>query len=172
MDDAPPVIETSGTPPSPPRGVPRLKRRGDFLRVAGHGRKWVTPGFILQAAPQSGAAATPGAPARVGFTVSRKVGKAVVRNRARRRLRAAVDLVFPDSAHAGWDFVLIGRRETNDRLFDALVRDLRTALTRLDPARPGAGGGGRKGGDKGRGPRRRGRTASPSAPPPSRDPPA
>ncbi len=134
------------------RPVDRLKRRGDFLRVAGYGRKWVTPGFILQAAPRprTGQDGERGerSPARVGFTVSRKVGKAVVRNRARRRLRAAADLVFPQAAYPGWDFVLIGRRETNDRLFAALVRDLSTALDRLDPSRPTTGGGGRKGGGR------------------------
>ncbi|MEX1206259.1 MAG: ribonuclease P protein component [Dongiaceae bacterium] len=59
----------------------RLKRRPDFLRVAGTRRKSVTPGLILQARPR--AAAEPGV-FRVGFTVSRKVGGAVARNRARR----------------------------------------------------------------------------------------
>jgi len=136
--------------------VPRLKRRGDFLRVAGFGRKWVTPGFILQAAPQPKGLR---APARVGFTTSRKVGKAVVRNRARRRLRAAVDLVFPEAAHAGWDFVLVGRRETNDRVFSALVADLRTALRRLDPTRSQVGGGRKAGRAKG-GPAKGGRGGS------------
>jgi|GEM_PF-70921 len=159
MDDTAPLTDSVSVVESFQRPVERLKRRGDFLRVAGYGRKWVTPGFILQAAPQPkglpknsptdrlGRAQGTEQPARVGFTVSRKVGKAVVRNRARRRLRAAVDMVFPEAAHAGWDFVLIGRRETNDRVFAALVRDLRTALDRLDPSRP-APGGDRKGGGR------------------------
>lgn len=151
VDTAPPVTPAR-IAESRDRPVERLKRRGDFLRVAGYGRKWVTPGFILQAAPRprTGHGGEPGVrpPARVGFTVSRKVGKAVVRNRARRRLRAAADLVFPQAAHPGWDFVLIGRRETNDRVFAALVRDLNTALERLDPSRPNPGGAGRKGGGR------------------------
>src|SRR5262249_45255473 len=68
--------------------VGRLKRRPDFLRVAAGRRRWVAPGLILQALGRSadGSTADDG-PARVGFTASAKVGGAVVRNRARRRLR-------------------------------------------------------------------------------------
>lgn len=69
---------------------------------------------------------------RVGFTVSRKVGNAVKRNRARRRLRAAVDRVFPVHAMPGNDFVVIGRARTLTRGFDALIGDLTMALKRLD----------------------------------------
>ena len=73
---------------------------------------------------------------RVGFTVSRKVGNAVARNRARRRLRAAVDRVMPSRARPGHDFVVIGRAGTLTRPFDSLVRDLTTALRRLDALDP------------------------------------
>lgn len=73
---------------------------------------------------------------RVGFTVSRKVGNAVARNRARRRLRAAVDLVVPTYARVGYDFVVIGRATTLTRRFDSLVGDLRTALKKLDAFNP------------------------------------
>ena len=71
--------------------VARLKRRPEFLRVAGGRQKWVAPGLILQALRQDDSKPSTGgiAPARVGFTASAKVGNAVVRNRARRRLRAA-----------------------------------------------------------------------------------
>lgn len=69
---------------------------------------------------------------RVGFTVSRKVGNAVERNRARRRLRAAVAQVLGDNARSGYDFVVIGRAATLTRPFSALVSDLRIALKRLD----------------------------------------
>jgi ribonuclease P protein component len=135
------------------RPVVRLKRRGDFLRVAGARTKWVTPGFILQAAPNPAARGTPAnadaatlpAP-RLGFTVSRKVGKAVIRNRARRRLRAAADEVFPAVARPGWDYVLIGRRDTKDLDFARLLADMHTALDRLASGggRGGRGGGGRR----------------------------
>lgn len=71
---------------------------------------------------------------RVGFTVSRKVGNAVLRNRARRRLRAAVEQVLrnglPEGRPEGWDVVLIGRAGTLDRPFDALCTDLQDALLR------------------------------------------
>ena len=67
----------------------RLKVRADFLRVAALRRKWAAPGLILQAAPATGTELQADS-LRVGFTVSKKVGNSVCRNRARRRLRAAV----------------------------------------------------------------------------------
>ena len=111
----------------------RLLKRADFLRVAGTRVKWAAPGLILQAAPSPAAVACD-TKTRVGFTTSKKVGIAVLRNRARRRLRAAVDEVFPDAALAGWDYVVIGRRETIERPYSLLLQDLRTALKRVRPA--------------------------------------
>jgi ribonuclease P protein component len=70
--------------------------------------------------------------ARIGFTCSRKVGNAVARNRARRRLRAAARAVLPALARPGWDYVLIGRPvETATRPFALLLDDLRAALSRV-----------------------------------------
>ncbi|MGE5506120.1 MAG: ribonuclease P protein component [Actinomycetota bacterium] len=112
-----------------PVGLARLKKRADFLRVAAVRRKWAAPGLILQAAPAS--EPTPDDTVRVGFTVSKKVGNAVTRNRAKRRLRAAVDRVFPDNARAGLDYVVIGRQETPARPWDLLVQDLKQALKRV-----------------------------------------
>ena len=117
--------------------LPRLKRRREFLLVAAQGRKWVAPGLILQASPQSASAdprrGTDGAsPAlRIGFTVSRKVGNAVVRNRVRRRLRAAAELVMPVRARPDCDYVVIGRRQSLTRPFPALVEDLELALRKV-----------------------------------------
>lgn len=117
--------------------LPRLKRRREFLLVAAQGRKWVAPGLILQAKPHSAAAATPGsidsaAPAlRVGFTVSRKVGNAVVRNRVRRRLKAAAELVMPTLARLDCDYVVIGRRQSLERPFLDLVQDLEQAIRKV-----------------------------------------
>lgn len=71
------------------------------------------------------------APYRVGFTASKRVGNAVQRNRARRRLRAAVADVMPVGAAPGFDFVVIARPETLSREFRALERDLEVALQRL-----------------------------------------
>ena len=106
--------------------LPRLKRRADFLRVAAANRKCATPGLVLQAA-----ASEAGAAPRVGFTVSRKVGDAVRRNRARRRLRAAADRLMPACAAPGRDYVIIGRAATLERPFEALLGDLEQALARL-----------------------------------------
>jgi ribonuclease P protein component len=109
----------------------RLKRRGDFLRVA-RGAKWATPGLILQAAPRPSATGESASPAaRVGFTVSRKVGGSVERNRARRRLREAARLVMPAGARPAIDYVLIGRHTTLSRPWAQLVHDLETALSRI-----------------------------------------
>ncbi len=113
----------------------RLRRRADFLRAAAQGRKFSTPGLVLQAAPE----AEPGAaPFRLGFTCSRKVGSAVERNRARRRLRAAAAEVMPLAAAPGNDYVLIGRKETLRRPYALLLQDLRLALTRVGASREGA----------------------------------
>jgi ribonuclease P protein component len=105
----------------------RLKRRAEFLRVAGTKRKWVAPGLILQAAPRT----TQNGEPRIGYTASRKVGIAVVRNRARRRLKAAVAAMMPLHAVPGHDYVLVARAETARRPFAALVGDLETGLKRL-----------------------------------------
>lgn len=68
----------------------------------------------------------------MGYTCSKKVGNAVARNRAKRRLRAAAREVLPRLARPGWDYVLIGRAEqTATRDFTALLDDLKTAVTRI-----------------------------------------
>jgi ribonuclease P protein component len=110
--------------------IDRLKKRADFLRVAAHKRKWAAPGLILQAAP--GPAPDDQADSlRVGFTVSKKVGNSVARNRARRRLKAAVAELFAAQAQPGMDYVVIGRRETLDRPYSLLLQDLTAALKRV-----------------------------------------
>jgi ribonuclease P protein component len=114
--------------------VGRLKRRADFLRVAAARRKWAAPGLILQAAPQPDSESTE-AEIRVGFTASRKVGNAVKRNRARRRLKALVREMIATDADPGLDLVLIARTATVDRPFDELRRDLRQSLQRTKAAR-------------------------------------
>jgi len=108
----------------------RLKRRADFLRVADGRRKWVTPGLILQTLARAPADDASDA-IRVGFTATRKIGNAVARNRARRRLRAAAASVIARHAVAGFDYVLIARAETPKRPYAALIDDLKTALRRL-----------------------------------------
>jgi len=114
----------------------RLKRRPEFLRVAASRLKWVAPGLILQAYERSGldAVECPKEVLRLGFTATRKVGNAVVRNRARRRLREAARRLLPGAAKPGYDLVLIARGETLKRPFVSLVADLATALRRLGAA--------------------------------------
>ncbi|MCB2101344.1 MAG: ribonuclease P protein component [Rhodobacterales bacterium] len=122
--------------------LPRLKRRSDFLRVARAGRKWAAPGLVLQVRPHrrderfQGLDPDHRPPLRVGFTVSKKVGNAVVRNRARRRLRALAEALLPVHARAGHDVVLIGRAATPTRPFAALEADLLAALKRVKALRP------------------------------------
>jgi ribonuclease P protein component len=130
--------------------IARLKRRSEFLRASSEGRKWVTRGLILQAVPsaQSQPETVDNQAITIGYTASRRVGGAVLRNRAKRRLRAAVARVMPAHAAGGYDYVLIARPETLSRPFDGLVGDLRAALARLslerdiargDAATPDAG---------------------------------
>jgi len=78
---------------------------------------------------------------RVGFTASRKVGNAVVRNRAKRRLRAAAAVVLPRLGQPGTDYVLIARAAMQERPYRALVEDLEAALKRLTRERRRAGAG-------------------------------
>jgi ribonuclease P protein component len=109
----------------------RLKKRAQFLEVAGKGRKWATPGLILQVLPLP-----VDAPPRVGFTASRRVGIAVTRNRARRRLKAVAERLIPGHAAAG-DYVLIARGATTARDFADLMGDLEAGLKRLGAWRDG-----------------------------------
>jgi len=112
------------------RALERLRRRADFLRAATSRRKWVTPSLILQAMPRGTQPASDAI--RVGFTASRKVGNAVIRNRARRRLRAAAAALLPGHATAAFDYVLIARAETPKRDYRLLLGDLEAALRRID----------------------------------------
>ncbi len=84
------------------------------------------PGLVLQALMRDDAG-----PARLGFTVTKKVGNAVVRNRTRRRLREAARLLLREQPAVGVDLVLIGRDVTRSRPFSQLIEDLRRALARL-----------------------------------------
>jgi len=120
--------------------VGRLKRRSEFLRVAAARRNWATPGLVLQARRR--AAGPSESPAlRVGYTASRKVGNAVERNRARRRLRAIVERVLAERAEPGYDFVVIARHGTLTRPFAALIDDMEAALRRLGAVRTGSAAG-------------------------------
>lgn len=113
-----------------PSGHPpvTLKKRAEFLACA-RAMKHVAPGMIVQARRRM---PEDTGPPRVGYTCSKKVGNAVERNRAKRRLREAARAVLPAEGRAGWDYVLIGRAgATAARPFEALKADLSAALSRL-----------------------------------------
>ncbi len=104
-----------------------LRKRPDFLAAA-RARHKGTPGFGLQARNRRDDSST----TRVGYTCSKKVGNAVARNRAKRRLRAIAREVLAAEGRPGWDYVLIGRRETTATLsYKTLCDDLRRALARI-----------------------------------------
>ena len=106
-----------------------IGHRRDFLKVA-RGRRFTAPTLLLQARRRGTGEAQDGI--RLGLTCSRKVGGAVVRNRAKRRLRAAAHEVLPLHGKDGWDYVLVGRAEaTASNPFSELISDLRTALVRV-----------------------------------------
>ncbi len=106
---------------SPPE---RLKKRADFLRLAARGRKLARPGFVMQVARSE-----PATPLRVGYTATKKIGNAVARNRARRRLKEAARLAIAAMRPLnGVELVLICRSETATLPFATLQSTLRSAL--------------------------------------------
>jgi ribonuclease P protein component len=105
----------------------RLRQRADFLAAAG-GRKVATSGFVLQVRERSA-----GGPVRVGFTVSRKVGTAVERNRVRRRLKDVVARSAAGQLRGGHDYVLIGRPAALKLPFARMSEAFTMALRRLAP---------------------------------------
>ncbi|MBC7142662.1 MAG: ribonuclease P protein component [Rhodobacteraceae bacterium] len=112
-----------------------LTKRADFLRAA-QARRQGTPGFLLQARHRRPDEAAPDA-IRIGFTCSKKLGNAVARNRAKRRLREIARLILPLHGRPGWDYVLVGRpKATATRDFADLKADLVRALERIHADKP------------------------------------
>ena len=104
----------------------RLTTRAEFQRAAARGQKAPMPGVVLQAMRRDDKQ-----PARLGFTVTKKIGNAVIRNRTRRRLKEAVRLVLAEHPVSGVDLVLIGRAATAGRDFAALQDDMRRAIAKV-----------------------------------------
>lgn len=111
-----------------PHKSARLKVRKQFLSVAAGGRKAIASTLVVQGAlvrsPEEGGV-------KVGFTVTKKTGNSVVRNRIRRRLRAAVAEEIAKSGTPGWDYVVIGRNTALEAPYDIILRDLRYALRKV-----------------------------------------
>ena len=111
-----------------------LAKRSEFLAAA-RARRQPADSLLVQARKRAEGESAPALALRVGFTCSKKVGNAVARNRAKRRMREAARAVLPQLGKPGWDYVLIGRKDqTADRPFDLLKADLARALERLHAA--------------------------------------
>lgn len=144
----------------------RLKNRPEYLKVA-RGRRHAVPGLVLQAlkrppeAPvpdnrednrgesmeeKPGIQRVPDHLIRVGFTATKKTGNAVMRNRIKRRLKAAAADIMPGAAKPGYDYVLVGRAATFDRPWQSLLDDLGLALQMVHQPRRQKGGEPRKNG--------------------------
>jgi ribonuclease P protein component len=103
----------------------RLVRRAEFL-AANNGKRVPMPGFVLLVRPRADEDEAMG----IGFTVSKKIGGAVVRNRMKRRFRALAREILPEAGTAGADHVLIGRSAGIERDYDLLGSELRKALAK------------------------------------------
>jgi ribonuclease P protein component len=103
-----------------------FKRRADFLRLASRGRKIARPGFVMQLLVSDASA-----PVRIGFTATKKIGNAVARNRARRRLKEAARLTLANRALHGVELVLICRQETAQIPFAKLCAGIGAALAEV-----------------------------------------
>lgn len=111
-----------------------LRKRSDFL-LASRAKRQSAQGLLLQARRRQPDETDPDL-IRIGYTCSKKVGNAVARNRAKRRLREVARAVLPVQGRAGWDYVLIGRHlETASRPFHLLLRDMETAVKRIHAPR-------------------------------------
>tara|TARA_B110000091_G_scaffold5043_1_gene4969 strand:- start:286 stop:675 length:390 start_codon:yes stop_codon:yes gene_type:complete len=125
MNDS--LHKKSGEPVSPDfLSLERLTQRKDFLRLA-KAQRVHSASFVLQSRNRKD-----DAPMRIGFTCSKKVGNAVARNKAKRRLRELARLILPQEGQAGHDYVLIGRANvTATTNFAAMQAELSTALQNL-----------------------------------------
>lgn len=125
------TAEAPVTPSAASLCLTTMKTRPEFLRVAS-ARRQGTGGFLLQARFRDDG----NAGVQIGFTASKKIGNAVARNRAKRRLREVARAILPRLAQPGWDYVLVARPgATIDRAFSDLLNDLENALRQIHKAR-------------------------------------
>lgn len=144
----PPQAGPTGAPGGEKAGassrIETLKKRSEFLATR-KGARWATPHFVLEALKRAPQPSATQSSARFGFTVSKKVGGAVERNRIKRRLKAAVAQTQGQHARAGLDYVLIARRPALAAPFASLLADLVTALGRVSSGKPQGARGARSG---------------------------
>ena len=120
-------------PASDPAKPQRLLRRAEFLRVA-KGQRRHAAAFSLQMNPRPPTGGDTILAARYGFTVTKKIGNAVQRNRIRRRLRAALAGLPAECSRAGHDYVIVAKREALSLAFDRLQADLRRMIETMGRA--------------------------------------
>ncbi|BAQ16244.1 ribonuclease P protein component [Methyloceanibacter caenitepidi] len=110
--------------------IGRLKTRSEYMFVKG-GTRFATPSLVLQARRRVPGTGQSPELARFGFTATKRLGGAVVRNRARRRLKEAVRLTAAGQVLEGYDYVLIARGGAVQRPFTEVIKDLQRALTKV-----------------------------------------
>jgi len=104
-----------------------IKKRTDFLKIQGHGKKWASQGLAVQTMPNDEDIK------RIGYTVTKRTDKsAVKRNRIKRRLRAVAAEILPKCAKYGNDYILVGRPQTLTRPYETLCEDLKWCLKKLN----------------------------------------
>lgn len=130
-----PALTQALTPTLPP-ALTVVKKRRDFLAAAASGKKCGTKGLVLQIRSYAASEIPVPTGQRFGLTASKRVGNAVLRNRAKRRLRALAHAILPLEAQDGCDYILIAKTETVTRPYADLRGDLRYALRKLGALRP------------------------------------
>ena len=117
------------------RSLPRLKNRHEFLKIQKSGQRYVAPAFLVQACfdlPYDGDSGP-----HIGFTASKKIGNAVARNRAKRRLRILADTILAQKGQPAGAYVFVARAAILSRSFGKLEEDLERALDFLNrPNKP------------------------------------
>lgn len=116
----------------PAFAIERLKKRADFLACA-QAPSCARGAVVVQARPRDDATPL----VRAGFTATKRIGGAVQRNRAKRRMREAARLILPDLAQPGFDYVFIARGGVTTRPWERLLDDVKSALIRLAAERDG-----------------------------------
>ncbi len=105
--------------------IESLKKRSEFVRLNGSKNRVSAKSLVLQVSHNDTESKDT---VRLGFTATKKLGNAAIRNRIKRRLRAAARIALPSLSTASYDYVIIGRNSALDRDFGDIVKDLKYAL--------------------------------------------